>query len=129
MNIAFKYTLFAIAAILTNVLLQSITFWIYRGFLSLYVAMFFGTLGGLWLKYVFDKKYIFYHKPLDKKDDLRKFLLYTSMGIFTTLIFWSLEIGFDYCFNDERAKYVGLVIGLVMGYAVKYILDKTFVFK
>ena len=51
------------------------------------------------------------------------------MGVFTTLIFWGFEITFDYIFNNENAKYAGAVIGLSIGYIVKYLLDKKFVFR
>jgi putative flippase GtrA len=102
---------------------------VYEGFLSLYVAMFIGTVAGLVLKYVLDKKYIFFHTPKSKKDDGKKFLLYSLMGVFTTFIFWGFEIGFDYMYESENAKYIGAVLGLSIGYVVKYFLDKKFVFK
>lgn len=129
MNIAIKYIYFAIVSTLVNLLFQYISFFIYNGFLSLYVAMFLGTLSGLILKYILDKKYIFYHKPKNRKDDSKKFLLYSLMGIFTTFIFWGFEISFDYIFNSEIAKYIGAIIGLSIGYTLKYFLDKKFVFK
>ncbi|MDD2888675.1 MAG: GtrA family protein [Aliarcobacter sp.] len=129
MNMVFKYVNFAIASTLVNLLFQYISFYFYDGFLSLYIAMFFGTLSGLILKYVLDKKYIFYHKPKNKKDDGKKFLLYSLMGLFTTFIFWGFEIGFDFVFGNEKAKYIGAILGLSIGYVVKYFLDKKFVFK
>jgi putative flippase GtrA len=129
MNIAIKYIYFAIVSTLVNLLFQYISFFIYNGFLSLYVAMFLGTLSGLILKYILDKKYIFYHKPKNRKDDSKKFLLYSLMGIFTTFIFWGFEISFDYIFYSEIAKYIGAIIGLSIGYTLKYFLDKKFVFK
>ena len=51
------------------------------------------------------------------------------MGVFTTLIFWGFEILFDKLFEHELSKYAGAVIGLSIGYIVKYNLDKKFVFK
>lgn len=129
MNIALRYIYFAIASTFVNLLFQYISFYFYTGFLNLYVAMFFGTLAGLILKYILDKKYIFYHKPKNKKDDGKKFLLYSLMGVFTTFIFWGFEIGFDYIFENANAKYIGAVVGLSIGYIVKYFLDKKFVFK
>jgi len=129
MKMVFRYINFAIASTLVNLLFQYISFYFYNGFLSLYVAMFFGTLSGLILKYILDKKYIFYHETKTKKDDGKKFLLYSLMGVFTTFIFWGFEIGFDFIFRSEIAKYVGALIGLSIGYIVKYYLDKKFVFK
>ena len=127
--IVFRYALFALISTIVNILFQYISFLVYEGFLSLYVAMFIGTVAGLVLKYILDKKYIFFHKPKSKKDDGKKFFLYSLMGVFTTLIFWGFEIGFDAIFESQNAKYIGAVIGLSIGYVVKYFLDKKFVFK
>ena len=124
--IALKYLIFAIISIVVNLFFQWISFLVYSGAFSLYLAMAVGTIAGLLTKYVLDKKWIFYHKPKDKKDDAKKFILYSFMGVFTTLIFWGFEIAFDYFWN---LKYVGATIGLSIGYFVKYHLDKKFVFK
>jgi putative flippase GtrA len=66
--------------------------------------------------------------PKDKKDDAKKFILYSLMGAFTTIIFWGTEIAFDTLYQDPNAKYVGAVIGLSIGYVIKYFLDKKYVF-
>ena len=79
--IAVRYVLFAIISTIVNLAFQYISFALYSGFLSLYVAMFAGTLAGLVLKYVLDKKYIFFHTPKSKKDDGKKFMLYSLMGV------------------------------------------------
>lgn len=128
-NILVKYITFAVLSTLLNLLVQYISLVIYDDFLSLYLAMFNGTLSGLVLKYILDKKFIFYHKPKSKKDDGKKFILYSLMGVFTTFIFWGFEISFDFLFESESAKYLGAIIGLGIGYIVKYYLDKKFVFK
>lgn len=124
-----RYIFFAIISTMVNLFFQWLSFFLYSGFLSLYLAMFFGTLAGLVLKYILDKKYIFFHETKGAKDNTKKFMLYSLMGVFTTFIFWGFEIGFDYAFEDENAKYLGAVIGLAIGYVVKYTLDKKFVFK
>ena len=123
-----KYTLFAVISTLVNLLFQYFSFLVYTNFGSLYVAMFFGTLAGLVAKYILDKKYIFYHTPTDKKDDARKFALYSLMGVFSTIIFWGTEIAFDALSPSPYAKYLGAVIGLSIGYIIKYFLDKKYVF-
>ena len=127
--LAVRYIFFAIASTLVNLAFQYISFLLYTGAFSLYVAMFFGTLAGLVLKYILDKKYIFFHTPANAKDDGKKFMLYSIMGVFTTFIFWGFEIAFDLLLSDENAKYAGAVLGLSIGYVVKYQLDKKFVFK
>ena len=126
--IAIKYTIFAAIATLFNLLFQYFSFLVYIGFGSLYVAMLFGTLAGLVAKYILDKKFIFYHIPTDKKDNTKKFALYSLMGVFTTIIFWGVEIAFDILSQDPNAKYLGAVIGLSIGYIIKYFLDKKYVF-
>lgn len=127
--IALWYALFALFSTAVNIAFQYLSFLVYNGYLSLYIAMFTGTVAGLVLKYILDKKYIFFHKPKSKKDDGKKFFLYSLMGVFTTFIFWGFEIGFDYMFESQNAKYIGAVVGLSIGYVVKYFLDKKFVFK
>ncbi len=127
--IAIRYILFAIISTIVNLSFQYLSFVVYDGSMALYLAMFNGTLAGLALKYILDKKYIFFHTPKSKKDDGKKFLLYSLMGLFTTFVFWVFELGFEYAFEDENAKYLGAVIGLSIGYVVKYFLDKKIVFK
>ena len=126
--LAIKYAIFAIISTLFNLLFQYISNHLYSGFGALYIAIFIGTLAGLIPKYILDKRYIFYHETESKKDDIKKFGLYTLMSVFTTIIFWGTEIVFDMLFDDENAKYLGAVIGLSIGYVVKYFLDKRYVF-
>lgn len=123
-----KYSLFAVISTLLNLLFQFLSFQLYSGFASLYIAMFIGTLVGLFVKYLLDKHYIFHHMALNKRDDARKFAIYSFMGIFTTIIFWGTEIAFDALFETPYAKYVGAVTGLTVGYVIKYFLDKKYVF-
>ncbi len=128
MFLVLKYSFFALIATIINLFTQFISLAIYSQDFSLYIAMFFGTITGLIAKYILDKKYIFYYVVKDKKEDSQKFILYSIMGVFTTLIFWGFEIGFDYIFDSEIAKYIGAIIGLSIGYITKYFLDKKFVF-
>ena len=91
--------------------------------------MFVGTMVGLISKYILDKKFIFHFKPKNKKNDARTFISYTLTGVLTTLLFWGIEISFDNIFGGDVAKYIGAIIGLSLGYSIKYLLDKKFVFK
>ena len=126
--IAVKYTLFAAISTVINLLFQYLSFLFYSAHGALYLAMFIGTLGGLLVKYILDKKYIFYHTPANIQDDSRKFMLYSFMGIFTTMIFWSTEILFNMLLQSPYAKYIGALLGLAIGYVIKYFLDKKYVF-
>lgn len=127
--IAAKYALFAAISTLLNLFAQYLSFLFYSDIGGLYVAMFFGTLAGLLSKYILDKKFIFYHTPIDRKDDSKKFVLYSFMGVFTTIPFIVSEMAFDYFISHESAKYIGAVVGLTIGYVSKYFLDKKYVFK
>lgn len=126
--LAIKYALFALISTLINLLFQYISFFFYSAYGALYIAMLFGTLAGLLAKYILDKKYIFYHTPQNMKEDSRKFMLYSFMGIFTTMIFWGTEILFYTFFDTPYAKYIGALCGLSIGYIIKYYLDKKYVF-
>lgn len=128
--IALKYGLFAIIAIGVNLGCQwgFLTLSAGVGTLYLTMAMAIGTLAGLLCKFILDKKFVFYYESEDKKDEAKKFALYSFMGIFTTVIFWGTELGFDYFWGTENAKYIGGLLGLTVGYMVKYYLDKRFVF-
>lgn len=128
MYLAIKYTFFAIIATLGNILVQDTVDRLYRGAYGLYIAMLCGTLAGLVIKYVLDKKYIFFYRTKGLADDGRRFILYSVMGIVTTLIFWGTELGFDTVFATKFMRYVGAVLGLALGYWIKYRLDRRFVF-
>jgi hypothetical protein len=78
--------------------------------------MFFGTLVGLVVKYLLDKKYIFLSKSKNLFQDGQKFTLYSSMGVVTTSVFWGAEMVFDYGFKTIPMRYAGAVIGLIIGY-------------
>lgn len=128
LSIALKYAIFAVIATLSNIGVQRISLLIYERKYSLYIAMFFGTLFGLGIKYILDKKFIFFYKPDTMKDDLFKFILYLLMGVVTTLIFWGCELLFDR-FSFKHARFLGAAVGLSLGYTAKYFLDKHFVFR
>jgi putative flippase GtrA len=128
MWLAFKYAIFAGIATLVNILSQDITIRLYNGMLSMYVSIAVGTLTGLVTKYVLDKKFIFVYRASSLVDDGATFIAYSVMGLATTLIFWGTELGFEFLFGSKWLRYLGAVIGLTIGYAVKYRLDKHFVF-
>jgi len=128
MGLALKYVLFAAVATLVNIAAQDLAGRAARGPLELYVSMACGTLAGLATKYVLDKKYIFAFAARSLAEDGRKFVLYSFMGVFTTCIFWGTEMAFDLFFATKVMRYTGAVLGLAVGYWVKYRLDKRFVF-
>lgn len=91
-------------------------------------AVFCGTLVGLVVKYALDKRWIFDDKSTGLKAHGQKFSLYTLMGVVTTIIFWGTETAFWVIWNTDLMRELGAVLGLSVGYVVKYQLDRRFVF-
>jgi putative flippase GtrA len=116
-------------SILINIVAQYFTFKYIDSSYTLYIAIFNGTFFGLVFKYIVDKKFIFNFISNDYIENSGKFILYSLMGVLTTILFWGIEILFDAFYNHKNAKYIGAIIGLSIGYTVKYFLDKKFVFK
>ncbi|KIM12826.1 MAG: hypothetical protein KU37_00050 [Sulfuricurvum sp. PC08-66] len=124
-----RYLAFALLASAANLSVQAISQSLYTQHYSLYVAMFFGTLVGLLVKYNLDKRYIFRYIALHQWENSISFVFYSFMGVFTTLIFWGVEILFDRLIDASWGSYLGATIGLAIGYSIKYQLDKHFVFR
>jgi putative flippase GtrA len=122
------YVAFAVIATCVNLIIQEITSYIVHSHYEIMISMFTGTLAGLLVKYLLDKKFIFIYEADSQKQDLMTFLLYSLMGVVTTLIFWITEYTFDMWFQTKTMRYVGAVIGLSIGYITKYYLDKKYVF-
>lgn len=128
MKLIANYTIFALIAIAANIGAQDFVIRIYSGAFDILVSVFVGTSIGLVVKYILDKRYIFRFQPYNIAHDTQTFALYTLMGLFTTVIFWGFEFGFHYIYETKEMRYLGGVIGLVIGYLSKYHLDKHFVF-
>jgi putative flippase GtrA len=123
-----RYALFAGIATLVNLGSQAVGLQLYHGPLSLTGAIILGTATGLLTKYLLDKHWIFFDSASGTVANAQKFMLYTTTGIVTTVIFWGAEYGFDALTADGRWRYLGAVIGLAIGYVTKYQLDRRFVF-
>lgn len=128
LHLAFRYTLFAALATIINLLTQALVMAVYQGGYALYLAMAAGTVAGLLSKYILDKYFIFAQRSALGAADIHRLWLYTLTGGFTTALFWGFELGFEYWYGTPQARYLGAVIGLSLGYAIKYRLDKRFVF-
>lgn len=122
------YILFAGVSTLVNIGSQMISMFLYKGLHAVEISIFVGTLAGLPLRYFLEKRYIFSFESKDIKHDGQLFILYSFMGVFTTLIFWGVEYGFHLIFSTDLMRYVGAIVGLSIGYYIKYQLDKRFVF-
>jgi len=123
-----KYALFAGLATGINIVVQRGVGQIVQGPLSLYIVILSGTTAGLIVKYLLDKRFIFYYRPPSRSDEAIKVLLYLVMSSFATAVFWAVELSFDALFDFTAARYLGAAVGLTLGYSLKYELDKRFVF-
>jgi putative flippase GtrA len=128
-QIAAVYTLVSFAAILVNIGTQAFSLLIYSGPYEVELSVLTGTVAGLPVKYVLEKKYVFRFKAKNLGHDARFFIFYSLMGVFTTVIFWGVEFAFHFIFNTDMMRYLGGILGLTVGSYVKYQLDKRYVFK
>jgi len=128
-KLAINYAIFALIATVANIGAQDIVIRIYNGVFAVLVSVAVGTGIGLFVKYLLDKRYIFQFRARNVVHDGQTFVLYTVMGLATTVVFWGFEFGFHYLFETKTMRYMGAVIGLTIGYFAKYKLDKRYVFR
>lgn len=124
-TLVLRYTLFAVLATLANLGAQRLVLLLGEGALMFAIALLFGTGVGLVVKYILDKRWIFFDQS---SDHAKKFTLYAAMGIMTTVIFWGTETAFWLIWQSHSMRELGAVLGLMVGYMVKYQLDRRFVF-
>jgi len=127
-HIALLYAVFAALATAVNIGCQALVIWLYHGAYAVALSILVGTAAGLPIKYLLEKRHIFSFESDSLAHDGRMFALYSFMGLFTTALFWGVEYAFDYVFGTDAMRYLGGAIGLSIGYAIKYQLDKRFVF-
>jgi putative flippase GtrA len=123
-----RYALFAAIATIANLGVQRLVLGSSEQTLRYLVAIAAGTLAGLVIKYILDKRWIFYDLGAGLTQHGTKFTLYTAMGLVTTAIFWGSETLFWYVGHNDRWRELGAILGLAIGYVVKYRLDRRFVF-
>ena len=128
-KLAIRYAILAAVATVANIAAQEGTLQVYQGLFEIGLSIFVGTAVGLVVKYILDKRYIFRFKAQNRRHDSRIFILYTVMGLLTTVIFWGFEWAFQLLYETKEMRYLGGVIGLTLGYLTKYQLDKRFVFR
>lgn len=123
-----RYIAFAIVATVANLATQRLVLAFGDSFILFAVAVGAGTLVGLVIKYILDKRWIFLDTSTGVKAHSQKFMLYTVMGLVTTAIFWGTETAFWLIWKTDLMRELGAIIGLSIGYIVKYNLDRRFVF-
>lgn len=128
-SLTLRYAGFALLATFANLATQRLVLLTGNDALRFAVAVGAGTLVGLVVKYLLDKYWIFQDAGQGLRDHGQKFTLYTAMGLITTAIFWGLETAFWLVWRTELMREVGALIGLAIGYVIKFQLDRRFVFK
>ena len=128
-QLVLRYGFFAIIATLCNLGTQRLAFALAPDSVRFWLALIAGTGVGLVVKYVLDKKWIFGHVSRAVSQETKTFSLYTLTGVVTTLVFWGMEAAFWWGWQTQAMRELGAVIGLGIGYVVKYNLDRRFVFK
>ena len=127
-TLVLRYGLFAIVATVVNLATQRLVLMGGETAPFFIGAVMAGTLTGLVVKYVLDKRWIFFDTSQGVAAHSKKFTLYTAMGLVTTAIFWGTETTFWLVWKTDAMRELGAVIGLGIGYVTKYNLDRRFVF-
>lgn len=127
-QIALRYTGFAVLATLANLGAQRVVLAFGDSAALFALAVLVGTGVGLVVKYTLDKRWVFLDATRGLAAQGRQFGLYSAMGLITTAIFWATETAFWMIWETHLAREVGAVLGLAVGYWVKYRLDSRFVF-
>lgn len=128
MKVAGTYACLSIVAIVVNICSQAMVLLWFDGLYSLSYSLAVGAVAGLITKYLLDKRYVFRFQVAEVRNNTKTFILYCLVGVFTTALFLIVELFFNHMFKSDLMRYLGGVLGLSMGYALKYQLDKRFVF-
>lgn len=128
LTVAVLYIAFAGLSTVLNIGAQMISMALYAGPRAVELSILMGTVVGLPLRYILEKRFIFAFKSRGMAHDGRLFVLYGFMGVFTTAVFWGVEYAFHLLFRTDAMRYAGGIIGLAIGYFLKYQLDKKYVF-
>lgn len=127
-TLVLRYAAFAVLATLANLAAQRMVLALGDGAAIFALAMVMGTAVGLVLKYVLDKRFIFHDSTSGLRANGQQFLMYTVMGLATTALFWASETAFWLIWRTDAMRELGAVLGLTVGYVVKYKLDSKYVF-
>lgn len=129
-QLVLRYGAFAILAALANLMTQRLVLAVAgaESQLGYGLALLSGTGVGLLLKFVLDKRWIFHDAVQSARAETGKFWRYTMTGIATTLLFWGTETWFWLVWQTDLMREAGAILGLSVGYVIKYNLDKRFVF-
>lgn len=129
-RMAALYVTFAILSAAANFAVQQLSLTVYRGWGALGLSVLMGTGVGFVIKYALDRIFVFEDRAaMAMLHEARKVVLYGLTAVITTLIFWTMEFGFLAVGKTAAWKYAGGALGLAMGYGVKFLLDRRWVFQ
>lgn len=123
-----RYAAFAILATIANIASQECVIQLAPNW-SIGVSIFVGTAVGFIMKYALDKWFVFRDPYSNPSNETWKISLYAIFSVLTTIIFWGFEIAAWWYWQTSLAKYIGAVVGLAIGYVIKYMLDQKLVFR
>lgn len=122
------YLLFAAIATAVNLGCQQVILSRWDGERTVFAALIVGTLAGMPVKYVLDRRYIFRFTATEDTRETQMFITYAGFAGITTVIFWGCELVAGAITGTNAGHLVGGAIGLAIGYALKYRLDRKWVF-
>ncbi|MEM7328513.1 MAG: GtrA family protein [Pseudomonadota bacterium] len=128
-NKILKYALAALAATIANIGTQWLVIDAFgAGAWMIYISVLIGTGVGLAAKFAMDK-FLIFKDPAGGRKAVAQLSLYIATGVFTTIVFWGIELGFHFAYSSDIMRYAGGVIGLAVGYTLKYVIDTRYVFR
>lgn len=122
------YSTFAALATGVNLLCQYAVLSSWDDRRAVLLALVVGTIAGMPVKYVLDKRYIFRFSTERLSDETRMFATYVVFAGVTTVIFWGCELLAGLIHPSNAAHLIGGAIGLAIGYTMKYRMDRAWVF-
>ena len=119
-------TQFATRVLVKNTQLNYINFFNFE--LGFILQLILGTVAGFVFKFIVDKFIIFESSYEGIIHTTEQLFIYTLFALITTAIFWGTEISFKFIFEFQNCELLGGFIGLLIGYTLKFFLDKRWVF-
>lgn len=123
-----RYAISAVVSVGANLVAQQATV-VSAPAAPLMASISVGTIAGFIVKYLIDKTWTFREAYTTPTAEAHRVTLSGLFSVLTTLIFWAFELGFYAIWQTDFAKYSGAVLGLGIGYVVKFQLDRRHVFR
>ena len=122
-----RYLILCFFAIFLNIVSQQIFLLFFAGPYSIEISILIGTIMTFFLRFYLEKNFVFLKDKFSFKTESMLYMYFVS-SIFTTLIFWIFEYSFHLFFDTDFLRYIGATIGLLVGFYIKYKIDKGLTF-